>query len=43
MIHPTAIIHPQAKLGAAVRVGPYAVIDADVEWARTAWSGRMFI
>ena len=31
MIHPTAIIHPQAKLGANVRVGAYAVIDADVE------------
>ena len=30
MIHPTAIIHPQARLGAGVRVGPYAVIDADV-------------
>ena len=31
MIHPTAIIHPQAKLDATVRVGAYAVIDADVE------------
>jgi UDP-N-acetylglucosamine acyltransferase len=31
VIHPTAIIHPQAKLGANVRVGPYAVIDAGVE------------
>jgi UDP-N-acetylglucosamine acyltransferase len=31
MIHPTAIIHPQAKLGANVRVGPYAVIDGNVE------------
>ena len=31
MIHPTAIIHPQAKLGANIRVGPQAVIDADVE------------
>jgi UDP-N-acetylglucosamine acyltransferase len=31
MIHPTAIIHPNAKLGANVRVGPYAVIDAGVE------------
>jgi UDP-N-acetylglucosamine acyltransferase len=31
MIHPTAIIHPQAKLDATVSVGPYAVIDADVE------------
>lgn len=31
MIHPTAIIHPQAKLDASVQVGPYAVIDAGVE------------
>src|SRR5277367_4431029 len=31
MIHPTAIIHPQAKLDATVSVGPYAVIDAGVE------------
>ena len=27
MIHPTAIIHPKAKLDSTVRVGPYAVID----------------
>lgn len=31
MIHPTAIVHPQAKLHPSVRVGPYAVIDAEVE------------
>lgn len=31
MIHPTAIIHPKARLDATVRVGPYAVIDAGVE------------
>ena len=31
MIHPTAIIHPKAKLDATVRIGPYAVIDAGVE------------
>jgi UDP-N-acetylglucosamine acyltransferase len=31
VIHQTAIIHPQAKLDATVRVGPYAVIDAGVE------------
>jgi UDP-N-acetylglucosamine acyltransferase len=31
MIHPTASIHPQARLDSTVRVGPYAVIDADVE------------
>lgn len=31
MIHPTAIIHPQAKLDSTVEVGPYTVIDAHVE------------
>lgn len=27
MLHPTAIIHPSAKLGAMVSVGPYAIIE----------------
>ena len=31
VIHPTAIIHPKAKLDATVQVGPYAVIDEGVE------------
>jgi UDP-N-acetylglucosamine acyltransferase len=31
MIHPTAILHPKAKLDSTVRVGPYAVIDEGVE------------
>jgi UDP-N-acetylglucosamine acyltransferase len=31
MIHPTAVIHPKAKLDSTVRVGPYAVIDERVE------------
>ena len=31
MIHPTAVIHPKAKLDSTVRVGPYAVIDEDVQ------------
>ena len=31
MIHPTAVIHPQAQLDSTVKVGPYAVIDAGVE------------
>ena len=31
MIHPTAIIHPQAKLGSNPRIGAFAVIDAEVE------------
>jgi UDP-3-O-[3-hydroxymyristoyl] glucosamine N-acyltransferase len=30
-IHPTAVIHPSAKLGANAHVGPYVVIDEDVE------------
>lgn len=31
VIHPTAIIHPRAKVDPTVEVGPYAVIDEDVE------------
>jgi UDP-N-acetylglucosamine acyltransferase len=30
VIHPTAIIHPKARLDSSVRVGPYAVIDEGV-------------
>ena len=30
MVHPTAIVHPDATLGPGVSVGPYAVIDARV-------------
>jgi UDP-N-acetylglucosamine acyltransferase len=31
MIHPTAIIHPKAKVDPTASVGPYAVIDEHVE------------
>jgi len=31
MIHPTAVIHPKAKLDSSVSVGPYVVIDEAVE------------
>jgi UDP-N-acetylglucosamine acyltransferase len=31
VIHPTAIVHSQAKLDPTVRIGPYAVIDEGVE------------
>jgi UDP-N-acetylglucosamine acyltransferase len=31
MIHPTAVIHPEARLDSTVHVGPHAVIDEDVE------------
>jgi acyl-[acyl carrier protein]--UDP-N-acetylglucosamine O-acyltransferase len=31
VIHPTAVIHPKARLDSTVRVEPYAVIDEGVE------------
>ncbi len=31
MIHPTAIVHPKAKVDPTVKVGPYAIIDEGVE------------
>jgi UDP-3-O-[3-hydroxymyristoyl] glucosamine N-acyltransferase len=43
VIHPTAIIHPKARLDATVRVGPYAVIDEGVELGADCVSGRTFI
>jgi UDP-N-acetylglucosamine acyltransferase len=30
MIHPTAVIHPQAQVDATANVGPFAVVDAQV-------------
>jgi UDP-N-acetylglucosamine acyltransferase len=31
MIHPTAIVHPRARLHSSVEVGPYAIVDEAVE------------
>src|SRR5271157_2776215 len=31
MIHPTAIVHPKARLGADCVIGPYCLIGEDVE------------
>lgn len=31
MIHPTAVVHPGAKIGAGVDVGPYSIIGEHVE------------
>jgi UDP-N-acetylglucosamine acyltransferase len=31
MVHPTAVIHPKARIAASVKIGPYAVIDEHVE------------
>ncbi|HWH41155.1 MAG TPA: acyl-[acyl-carrier-protein]--UDP-N-acetylglucosamine O-acyltransferase, partial [Usitatibacter sp.] len=30
-VHPTALVDPRAKLAQDVTVGPYTVIDGDVE------------
>ncbi len=30
-VHPTAVIHPSAKIGAGAHVGPYVVIQEDVQ------------
>lgn len=39
MIHPQAIVHPEARLGANVHVGAFTVIGADVEIEDGAWIG----
>ncbi len=39
MIHPTAIIDPQARLGENVTVGPYSVVGAQVEIGDGTWIG----
>jgi UDP-3-O-[3-hydroxymyristoyl] glucosamine N-acyltransferase len=35
-LHPTAVIHPSARIGAGAHIGPYVVIDEDVEIGRNA-------
>lgn len=39
MIHPTAIIHPDAKIAAGVEIGPYAVIGGQVTIGSGTWIG----
>lgn len=36
-IHPTAIVDPSARVGAAVTIGAYSVIGADVEIGAGSW------
>lgn len=38
-IHPTAIVHAGARLGAGVEVGPYSVIGEHVEVGDNTWIG----
>ena len=39
MIHPTAIVHPGARLGANVELGPYSIIGEHVEIGEDTWIG----
>jgi len=36
-IHPTAIVDPQAEIGAGTTIGPYCVIAADVVLGQNCW------
>jgi UDP-N-acetylglucosamine acyltransferase len=38
-IHPTAIVHPNARLGEGVEIGPYALIGEHVEIGDHTWIG----
>ncbi len=39
MIHPTAIVHPNAKIGAHVEIGAYSLIGEHVEIGDSTWIG----
>lgn len=39
MIHPQAVVHPQARVGTGVEVGAYSIIGADVEIGDRTWIG----
>jgi len=38
-IHPSAVVHPGARLAGDVEVGPYSVVGADVEIGEGSWIG----
>lgn len=38
-IHPTALVDPQARLGASVSVGPYSIVGPAVEVGDGSWIG----
>lgn len=38
-IHPTAIIHPSARIGENVTIGPWTLIDENVEIGANTWIG----
>lgn len=38
-IHPTAVVHPAARLAAGVEIGPYSIIGEHVEIGENTWIG----
>jgi UDP-N-acetylglucosamine acyltransferase len=38
-IHPTAIVHPGARLGQGVEIGPYSIVGENVEIGDRTWIG----
>jgi UDP-N-acetylglucosamine acyltransferase len=38
-VHPTAIVHPEARLGPGVAVGPYSLVGAGVALGEGSWIG----
>lgn len=39
MIHPSAVVHPDAKIGNNVEIGPWSVVGANVEIGENTWIG----
>lgn len=39
MIHPQAVVHPQARIAKSVEIGAYSIIGADVEIGEGTWIG----
>ncbi len=37
MIDPRAIVHPSARIGTGVHIGPWSIVDADVEIGDDCW------
>jgi UDP-3-O-[3-hydroxymyristoyl] glucosamine N-acyltransferase len=35
-VHPTAVLHPSARIGEGTHIGPYVVVDQDVEIGKNA-------
>jgi UDP-N-acetylglucosamine acyltransferase len=38
-VHPSAVVHPGARLAAGVEVGPYAIVGTEVEIGEGTWIG----